>query len=123
MATGTAFGPQSANVATALPAGSATNRGGTNVDTWVRDASSNTACDGTVLDAAFFNNIIGNLRYAVRQSGVTLNDGDMTLLYKAIIAAKTSFTAGAGTTVTTDANGVTTVSLALGGGTATFFTS
>ncbi len=91
MTTGTVLGPQGPNATTTLPAGSANNRWGNGVDTWVKDASTATSCDGTVLDAAFFNNIIGSLRTVIDKAitagaPITKTDGDITLLYDAIIA-------------------------------------
>lgn len=62
MGSGTSFGPQGLNATNTLNPVAGVNRYGTGVDTWVKDASSPTAKDGTVLDAAFFNRIIGNLR-------------------------------------------------------------
>lgn len=96
MATGTAFGPQGANASIALDGSEKTNRYGSGVDTWVRDASGVGKCDGTNLDAAFFNMLIGNMRYTVQQAGVTLTDGDMTLLYQAIKALTSAVGAGNG---------------------------
>lgn len=94
--TGTAFGPQGFNAAIALPAGATNNRYGTGVDTWVKPASGNGECDGTVLDAAFFNVLLGNIRYTVQQAGVPMTDGDMTLLYQAITTLAPQYTAGTG---------------------------
>lgn len=79
----TAFGPQGANAVTSMPP-SAKNRYGT-ADTWFRDCSSPTANDATVMDAQFLNNLLGNIRYAVRASGIALSDGNMTMLYDAIV--------------------------------------
>ena len=118
----TAFGPQGSNAATALPQGTTVNRYGTRIDTWVKDASSAAACDGTVLDAAFFNNIIGNLRYLVTTAGVAKTDGDMTLVYDAVKAISPTIEAGTGTQVTEN-NGTFTINLGLGAGNLTFFTS
>lgn len=86
MATGTAFGPQGQNAATSLPAGTQSNRYGTGVDTWVSGCGQG---GGTVLDPAFFNMILGNLRNLVKGAiadGATidLSDGDMNLLLNAV---------------------------------------
>ena len=83
--TNTAFGPQGINATTTLPTAN-TNVYGLATDTWVKDCTSAALNDGTVLNAQFFNNILGNLRYACQTAGVTLTDGDMTMLYKAITA-------------------------------------
>jgi len=88
MTTNTAFGPQGNNAVTMLPAGTSTNRYGVGVDTWVKDCVPGGA-SGTVLDAAFFNMLIGNLRGAINGAiadgaNFSANDGDMTLLWKAI---------------------------------------
>ena len=87
----TAFGPQSANAATALPTGTTTNRYGASQDTWCQDCTDTVNNNGTVLNAAFYNMIIGNLRYAVATEGITMTDGDMILLWQAMqkIAADT----------------------------------
>lgn len=86
------FGPQGAQASIAVPAGNSTIR--YPGDTWVKDCSAPGLNDGTQLDAGFFNNIIGNLNYLVRQSGLVLIlRGDMTLLYSAVsqmITAATS---------------------------------
>lgn len=87
--TGTAFGPQAPNASTSLPLASV-NVYGDSVDTWVQDTYVAGRNTGTVLNAQFFNMIIGNLRQAVRDAGISLVDGDMTLLSKAIIAQATS---------------------------------
>ena len=86
--TGTAFGPQGYQAAERLPAGTTRNRMGRGVDTWVQDCAPGSE-NGTVLDAAFFNTIIGNLRYLVKSAvdagaGISLTDGDMTLLHQAV---------------------------------------
>lgn len=90
--TGTIFGPQTAHVSTDLPDGTSKNRHGDNIDTWCQDCSSASANDGTELDAAFFNVIIGNMRHVVKQgvsihgASFTINEGDMEALYKSILA-------------------------------------
>jgi len=99
MTTNTAFRPQGNNAVTMLPAGTSTNRYGTGVDTWVTDCVPGGA-SGTVLDAAFFNMLIGNLRGAIAGAiadgaTITPNDGDMTLLWQAI-KSQQSFTVGPG---------------------------
>lgn len=80
------FGPQNSNAATLLPSGSAQQRYGAN-QTWVQDCSAPGRNDGTVLDAAFYNRIIGNLDYLVSQSGVTATPGDFTAVYRAILGS------------------------------------
>lgn len=80
------FGPQNGNVAKVLPPGTNVQRYGT-AQTWVQDASAPGRNDGTVLDAAFFNRIVGNLEYMLSQSGVTAVPGDMTALYRATIGS------------------------------------
>lgn len=80
------FGPQNGNAATALPPGSKSQRYGA-AQTWVQDCSAPGRNDGTILDAAFYNRIIGNLEYLVSQSGVTATPGDMSILYRAVLAA------------------------------------
>ena len=117
----TAFGPQSANAATALPSGSTTNRYGVNVDTWVRDCTDTVNNNGTVLNAAFFNNIIGNLRYLVNTAGCPLVDGDMTMVYDAVlkvVQANAITSVGPGLTITGN-----NLNLDLGAGTLTFVTA
>jgi hypothetical protein len=102
MADNTIFGPQGANAATTLPAGSRTNRNGAAVDTWCRDCSAGGAVDdGTVLDAAFFNGIIGSLRDVVDSAIADGNviekqTGDMTVLTKAIRGLSRVAALGAG---------------------------
>jgi len=88
MATGTAFGPQGYGASTTLPPGTNTNRHGAGKDTWVKDCDSSGG-GSTILDAQFFNTLLGNQRYVVQQAnaagaGIVMNDGDMTLLHQAI---------------------------------------
>ena len=78
------FGPQNANAATALPAGSSNKR--YKGQSWVKDATGPGAADGTVLDAAFYNRIIGNLEYLVSQAGISAQPGDFTAIYRSVIA-------------------------------------
>ena len=80
------FGPQNANAALVLPSGADRQRYGT-AQTWVQDCSAPGRNDGSILDAAFYNRIIGNLDYLVSVSGITANPGDMTALFRAIMAA------------------------------------
>ena len=61
MTTGTAFGPQGYQSSTTLPDGTERNRAGFGVDTWCQDCAAG-AENGTILDAAFFNMIIGNVK-------------------------------------------------------------
>ncbi len=77
------FGPQNANATTSLPSGTDKKRYGI-AQTWVKDASAPGRNDGTVLDASFFNRIIGNLERVVMQTGLKIQLGDMTALYRAI---------------------------------------
>jgi hypothetical protein len=81
----TRFGPQNGNAATALPAGVTTNRYGLQTQTWVKDCSGPGMNDGTILDAAFFNRLIGNLEYLIEMSGITAAQGDFTAVYRAIL--------------------------------------
>ena len=81
----TAFGPQGSNASSIR--GTVQQRYSS--DTWVRDCTGTGKDDGTVLNAQFFNCIIGNLREAVRAAGVPLDDDDMTMLTKAISALAT----------------------------------
>ena len=77
------FGPQTPGATTEYPTDLANDRYGQE-ETWVRNASDGSA---TVLDAAFFNNIIGALREVVRQAGLTnVSKGDLTVLARAIAA-------------------------------------
>lgn len=79
------FGPQGSQATTSLPPGTNQTRYGDD-PTWCKDCTAPNANDATVLDAAFFNNIIGNLNYAVEASGITpVARGDMSLLFKAIV--------------------------------------
>jgi len=99
MATNTAFGPQGANASTTLPAGAGANAYGAGIDTWAKDCDAN-GQGGTVLDAQFFNMILGNIREAVKGAitdgaAITITDGDMTLLWQAIKSYK-NVTVGAG---------------------------
>ena len=114
MASNTSFGPQGANATNSIPATNGVNRYGTGVDTWVQDASSSSAQDGTVLNADFFNMIIGNLRTIVRQAiadGATFSetDGDFTLLLEAVKfytgAAESAFPTDAAGQLTNDGTG------------------
>ncbi|MFG6500134.1 hypothetical protein [Sulfitobacter sp. 1A15106] len=88
MATNTAFGPQGYNSATSLPPGITNNRAGWGVDTWVVDCTPGDQ-NGTILDAAFFNMILGSLRNLVRQAvadgaPITITDGDMNMVLQAV---------------------------------------
>ncbi|RNJ49351.1 hypothetical protein [Methylocystis hirsuta] len=78
------FGPQGAHAANILPGGATKVRYGSQ-DTWVRDCSAAGANDGTALDAAFFNILIGNLNQVITQSGaLPTARTDFLALYKAI---------------------------------------
>ena len=94
------FGPQKANAAIELPDDIEQNRYGA-VQTWVKDCSATGKSDGTVLDAAFYNRIIGNLEWFVQASKIAVQLGDMTAIYRAVDAvAKTHrLSAGRGVSV------------------------
>jgi hypothetical protein len=80
----TAIGPQGPNYTTSRPATSPVASGG--IDTWAKDCTAAGAKDGTFLNASFFNIIIAQLREAIRQAGITLDDLDDLMLYKAMQA-------------------------------------
>lgn len=77
------FGPQSTNAATSMP-NVGIDKKRYPSQTWVKDASAPGRNDGTVLDAAFFNRIIGNLERLVTRSGIAGRVGDLTLVYNAV---------------------------------------
>jgi hypothetical protein len=113
------FGPQNANAALVLPTGSTIQRYGT-AQTWVQDCSAPGRNDGTVLDAAFYNRIIGNLDYIVSIAGVAAQPGDMSALFRAIMAAVAGSAPGVLDTIAelaaalgSDANFSTTIANAL----------
>jgi hypothetical protein len=107
------FGPENANAAITVPPGNDKVRYG-GQETFVKDCSASGNRDATVLDAAFFNNIIRALNYLVNHSGIQqINRGDVTLLYRAIAGVAQSSFIGAGSGLTTN-GGV--LSLALGTG-------
>lgn len=109
------FGPFNVNYSLARPAAIADPAGG--ADTWCVDCSAAGATDGTILDATFFNTIIGNLRYAVRTSGVTLDSTVDTMLYDAIDAialARTLATITAGEGIAVSAAGQVSVPIGTG---------
>jgi hypothetical protein len=87
--TDTIFGPQGSNATTTMPDGTTTNRYGSGEDTWAKDSATD-AADGTILDAAFFNTIIGNLRTLVTEAiadgatDVILTDGQMDAVLEAV---------------------------------------
>ena len=79
------FGPQGANAALTVPTPSALRYG--TALSFVQNATSCGANDGTVLDAAFFNNLLLNLNYLVASSGLTTADrGDSTIIQRAVAA-------------------------------------
>lgn len=80
------FGPQGANAVTEKPNSFRQQRYG-NIQTWVKDSSAPGASDGTVLDAAFYNRIIGALDYIVGKAGVSALPGDDSALYRAVLRA------------------------------------
>lgn len=98
----TAFGPQSPYYTTTRPGTDTAVSGG--LDTWFKDCSAPGAKDGTLVTASFLNNMLGNLRYVVRAAGVSLVDGDDTMLFQAIAAvvADAGYTAGAGIAITSN---------------------
>ena len=79
------WGPRGANLANTRPTSVADPTGGT--DTWCVDCSAAGVNDGTILDATFFNTIIGNLRYVQVTGGIAFNADDNTMLWQAIQAA------------------------------------
>jgi len=102
MPTNTIFGPQGYNAVTALPSGASVNRYGSGVDTWVKDCAAGDK-SGTILDAQFFNTIIGNLRNLVQGAiangaAITISDGDMTAVLQAVqfFSSPTPVTVGPG---------------------------
>lgn len=62
------FGPQGPNFSLTRPARdpNASN----DVDTWFKNCSAANSKDGTFATADFFNTVLGNLRYLVREAGV-----------------------------------------------------
>jgi hypothetical protein len=77
------FGPQTQGVALVLPSGNAAVRYGSQ-NTWVKPCAPD-GTGGTNIDAAFFNNLIGNLNYVVTSAGLTyVRRGDMSVLYRSI---------------------------------------
>lgn len=80
------FGPASQNAVTVRPADSRTIAA---IDTWFKNCSSAGAQDGTRIDAAFLNFMLGNMRAATRGMGVPDDAADDLLLLKAIQAALT----------------------------------
>lgn len=77
------FGPQTRDATNLLPASTSSDRYGSQ-DSWFADC--NNGGSGTTVDAAFLNNILGNMRTVVETSGVSYTTGDMTNLYRAIYA-------------------------------------
>lgn len=93
-------GSNATNVVTARPAETRTFGP---LDTWFRDCSSPSAGDGTRVPAAFLNMLAALVRQAIRQAGVTEDNADDLMLWKAMQAASAAPTlivhrgAGAGT--------------------------
>ena len=77
------IGPQSPNFVTTRPANDAIV---SLVDTWFQDCSSSGSNDGTIVTASFLNVIVAQLRTAIRDAGITLDDSDDTMLREAIKA-------------------------------------
>ena len=93
-----AIGPQSPNAVTTRPATDTTAFGTS--ETWATDCTAAGAADGTVLTASFFNVIIAQLRTAISNGSVTLDDTDDTMLWQAMQAAALSqYSGGAGVTI------------------------
>jgi len=76
-----AIGPQSPNFSTARPP---TDAEVSPLDTWFRDCSAAGSNDGTVVSASWLNVVTAQLRTAVRNAGIALDDGDDEMLWKAI---------------------------------------
>lgn len=85
----TAFGPQGPNYATVRPP--ADPKASAGIDTWFKNCSAAGAKDGTFATADFFNVTLGNLRYLVRHSGISLDDADDTMVYNAVQSIASSF--------------------------------
>lgn len=81
--TTTSIGPQGPNYTITRPANDPAASGG--VATWAKDCSVPGAKDGTYLTAGFFNIIIAQLRVAIVDAGITLDDSD-DMLYRAMVA-------------------------------------
>jgi hypothetical protein len=62
--------------------------------TWVKDATAPGMSNGTVLDAAFFNRIIGALDYICTASGVSAAVGDLSVLFRAVTQISNTAVAG-----------------------------
>lgn len=77
------FGPQGANAVTVKPDATKQRYGGN--QTWVKDCSAPGASDGTVLDAAFYNRLIGALDYLAGAANVSALPGDDSVLYRSIL--------------------------------------
>src|SRR5258708_3107364 len=78
----TAFGPQGPNYATVRPP--ADPQASAGIDTFFKNCSVAGAKDGTFATADFFNVSLANLRYLGRTAGITLNDIDDQMVYKAV---------------------------------------
>lgn len=119
----TAFGPQGPNYSTVRPP--ADPQASAGIDTFFTNCSAAGAKDGTFATADFFNVLIANLRYLVRQTGVALSDADDTMVYNSVLAAAgSSFTAALAAHLSADRgvkiNGTTlAVESTLGDGTRT----
>lgn len=74
------LGPASDNSVTTRPARTIV-RGST--DTWFQDCTSPDANDGTVFPADYFNDVLAQVRTALRDSGITL-DGADDMLWRAM---------------------------------------
>lgn len=100
----TAFGPQGPNYTTTRPARDPEASGG--LDSWFKNCSGPGAKDGTFATADFFNVLVGNIRSAVRESGITLDNTDDDMLYKAIKAIADAEIATAVPTAITASHGL-----------------
>ena len=91
----TAIGPQSPHYTTSRPATDTEVSSG--IDTWFKDCSTAGSNDGTVVSASWYNVITAQIRTAINDAGVALDDSDDQMLYKAIgSVASSTLTAGNG---------------------------
>ncbi|GJE54589.1 glycine-rich domain-containing protein [Methylobacterium thuringiense] len=56
-------------------------------ETWFAPCTSQSSRDGTQLQAVFQNGLLAQVRYALKASGITLDNADDAMLWKAILAA------------------------------------
>ena len=81
----TAIGPQSPNYSMTRPTSDTDVE--TANDTWFVDCTAAGANDGTVITASFLNIVVAQMREAIRDSGITLDNTNDKMLYQAIQAA------------------------------------